>query len=141
MPSDCIFCRIAAGEADATVIYRDDHSVAFADIAPLEKGHTLVIPKLHVKNIYSLEGETASRVFETTIKVARALKSVLKCDGMTVMQANEPAGGQEVLHFHFHVVPRWSGHRIYGFTLKRERAPREEIEGIFAPVRAALKNP
>ena len=106
---ECIFCAIAKGEAPAEVVYEDQATLAFLDINPATPGHTLVIPKVHVRNIYDLSDETAAAVMRTATLVARGLRSALRPDGMNLMQANERAGFQSVFHFHFHLVPRWVG--------------------------------
>ena len=77
------------------------------DINPANPGHTLVIPKRHVRNVYDLDEETAAAVMRTTVRVARAIKRALQPDGMNLVQSNERAGGQDVFHFHIHVIPRW----------------------------------
>ena len=104
---DCIFCDIVESRAPADVVFEDGETLAFMDINPANPGHTLVIPKQHVRNIYELDGETAAAVMRTTVKVARAIKSALQPDGMNLVQSNERAGGQDVFHFHMHIIPRW----------------------------------
>ena len=104
---DCIFCAIAEGRAPAEVVFEDGETLAFMDINPANPGHTLVIPKRHVRDIYELDGETAAVVMKTTVKVARAVRMALQPDGMNLVQSNERAGGQEIFHFHIHVIPRW----------------------------------
>ena len=106
---ECIFCAIAKGEAPAEVVYEDQATLAFLDINPATPGHTLVIPKVHVRNIYDLNDEIAAAVMRTATRVARGLRNALRPDGMNLMQANERAGFQSVFHFHFHLVPRWVG--------------------------------
>ncbi len=105
----CIFCAIAKGEAPAEVVYEDLATLAFLDINPATLGHTLVIPKVHVRNIYDLNDEIAAAVMRTATRVARGLRNALRPDGMNLVQANERAGFQSVFHFHFHLVPRWVG--------------------------------
>jgi len=104
---ECIFCDIIEGRAPAETVFEDDETLAFMDINPASPGHTLIIPKRHVRDIYELDGETAAVVMKTTVKVARAVKMALQPDGMNLVQSNERAGGQEIFHFHIHVIPRW----------------------------------
>ncbi len=106
---ECVFCAIVRGDAPAEVVYEDEETLAFVDINPATPGHTLVIPKMHVRNIYGLNDETAAAVMRTAIRVARGIRDALHPDGMNLLQANERAGFQSVFHFHFHVVPRWIG--------------------------------
>ena len=103
---NCIFCQIVSGEIGATKVYEDAETLAFLDIAPNNHGHTLVIPKDHFENIYSLPGETAARMMLCAQKISIAIKNALSCDGITITINNEAAGGQEVFHSHIHVIPR-----------------------------------
>ena len=115
---ECIFCAIVEGRAPAEVVFEDGETLAFMDINPANPGHTLIIPKRHVRDIYELDEETAAVVMRTTVRVARALKRALQPDGMNLVQSNERAGGQEIFHFHIHVIPRW-----YGDGLRLARPP------------------
>ncbi|MFQ6088946.1 MAG: HIT family protein [Candidatus Methanofastidiosia archaeon] len=106
---ECIFCAIVKGEIPATKVYEDEKTLAFMDINPATDGHTLVIPKRHVENIYSLNEEDGEGIMRTTLRVSKAIKKALKPDGLNLVQANEKAGFQEVPHFHMHIIPRWFG--------------------------------
>jgi histidine triad (HIT) family protein len=106
---DCIFCKIAAGEIPCTKIFEDDITLAFMDIAPISKGHLLVIPKNHFDNILEIDEETYGRLFSVICRVAKAVGASIIPDGMTVMQLNGKAANQEVPHLHIHIVPRWTG--------------------------------
>ncbi len=115
---DCVFCSIIAGRAPAEVVFEDGETLAFMDINPANPGHTLVIPKRHVRNLYELDEETATAAMKTTVRVARAIQRALQPDGMNLVQSNERAGGQEIFHFHIHIIPRW-----YGDGLRLARPP------------------
>jgi len=106
---ECIFCAIARGEASALVVYQDEETMAFMDINPATPGHTLVIPRAHVRNIYELDDHTAAAIMNTVLRVARGIREAMEPDGLNLMQANERAAFQSVFHFHFHLVPRWTG--------------------------------
>jgi histidine triad (HIT) family protein len=105
--ADCIFCAIASNRAPASIVYQDESTIAFLDIHPISKGHTLVIPREHCANLYELSADAGEMVMRTTVKVAEALRDVLKPDGLNLLQSNGQAAGQTVFHFHFHLVPRW----------------------------------
>jgi len=109
MASDCIFCRIAAGESPCSLVYEDDHTMAFLDISPVARGHTLVVPRKHVEQITAADDETLTAVMRTVRKVAAAEQRVLGADGINVTQANGEAAGQVVPHLHVHVIPRRAG--------------------------------
>lgn len=106
---DCIFCAIAAGEAEAEVVYSDERVVAFLDANPATDGHVLVVPRAHARGILDIEDEDAAAVLRAAVRVARAIDGALAPEGFTLFQANEPAGWQDVFHLHVHVVPRWTG--------------------------------
>ncbi len=138
MGADCIFCSIVRGEAPATKVWEDELALAFADAFPLERGHLLVVPKVHVENIYALDPELGAHLFRLTVRLAAALKTELEPDGMNLFQANELAGGQEVFHFHLHILPRWKERAPFRIIPNRTRSPYDELERLFAPVRARM---
>ena len=104
---DCIFCRIISGEIPSTTIYENSKFKVIMDIAPANKGHVLILPKEHYDNIYDIDTATAGELFELAAMTARALKSVLGCDGMNILQNNGTGAGQTVFHFHIHIIPRF----------------------------------
>ncbi|MCS6771773.1 MAG: HIT family protein [Kiritimatiellae bacterium] len=106
---DCVFCRILRGELPCQAVYEDDATLAFLDIGPIIKGHTLVIPKIHVERITDVPAEALGRVMQTVQRVAGALFRGLGADGVNVHQTNGAAAGQTVPHVHFHVIPRFEG--------------------------------
>jgi histidine triad (HIT) family protein len=114
----CIFCAIIEGQAPAEVVLEDEKTLAFMDINPANPGHALVIPKRHVQDIYGMDEEMAAAVMRATVQVAKAIKRALQPDGINLVQSNERAGGQEIFHFHVHVIPRW-----YGDGLRLARPP------------------
>ena len=109
--ADCIFCRIAAGEAPAIKIYEDDETLAFMDIRPSSPGHALVIPKAHVDDIFDAGDEHVCAVARTVRRVARAIDIALSPEGMRMAQFNRAPAGQTVFHYHVHVVPAIGGNR------------------------------
>jgi histidine triad (HIT) family protein len=104
-----IFSRIVQGEIPAAKIYEDDQTLAFLDINPATRGHALVICKEEYPDLLSVPPDLLAAVMQTTQKVARAITEALKPDGYNVMQNNGSAAGQEVFHYHVHIVPRWEG--------------------------------
>ncbi len=103
----CVFCAIVAGKEPAMVVYEDEHTVAFMDINPAVRGHVLVVPRRHARDIFDVSEEDAQHVMGTVVRVARAVEKALQPDGLNVIQANRRAALQSVFHFHVHVVPRW----------------------------------
>ncbi len=135
----CIFCEIVKREREAVIIYEDEYTMAFADLFPLMKGHTLVIPKKHFTNIYELDEEYASYLFRTTTKVAKKIKEILRPDGINIHQTNEKVAGQEVFHIHIHIVPRYIGQRLFIFHIDRKMASTDELKATFSPLIDELK--
>ena len=103
----CIFCAILSGTSPAWKVYEDDDAIAFMDINPAADGHTLVIPRKHVRDLWEIGEDVAQRVMAATVRVAAQIRRALHPDGMNVMHATGAAAFQTVFHFHFHVIPRY----------------------------------
>ncbi len=144
---NCIFCAIVAKRAPADVVYESDRALAFLDIHPVVEGHTLVVPKKHCRNLFDLDDESGQAVMHASRVVARALRAAYQADGLTVLQSNERAGGQQVFHFHAHLAPRFVGDGLMsrGPTERRmlwsaQQTPaRSELEAIAAKIRAHIQ--
>ena len=104
---DCVFCKVVKGELPAYKVYEDEKTLAFLDIYPVYKGHTLVVPKVHTENISDISESDLAAVAATSKKVAKLLKEKLNCDGVNLVQSNGKAASQVIMHFHMHVVPRF----------------------------------
>lgn len=104
---NCIFCQIIAGQIPASKVYEDEHVLAFLDISQVTKGHTLIIPKKHVRNILDMESQTAQEVFAPVPQLARALKKTTGAAGINLLNNSEEAAGQTVFHAHVHLIPRF----------------------------------
>lgn len=113
--NSCIFCKIVRKQAPASVIYEDESVMAFLDIRPLNLGHTLVIPKEHYETIYEIPDELIEHIHKIVKRTALAIKRATEADGITVIQQNERAAGQEIFHLHVHVVPRYQGQKLPRF--------------------------
>ena len=109
MKNDCIFCAIVAGEIPSFKVYEDEQVLAYLDINPFSKGHTLVIPKKHSTGLLDTDDETLAAIVARVKKVAARIQEKLGCDGFNIVQNNGEAAGQTVRHVHFHIVPRWNG--------------------------------
>ncbi|WP_037309331.1 HIT family protein [Ruegeria halocynthiae] len=106
---DNIFAKILRGEIPSTRVYEDDETLAFMDIMPRADGHLLVIPKTPCRNLLDASPQQLTAVIGTAQKLAKAVVTAFDADGVTVQQFNEAAGGQEVFHLHFHILPRHDG--------------------------------
>jgi histidine triad (HIT) family protein len=134
---DCIFCKIASGEAAAAIVYEDEHTMAFMDIGQVNPGHVIVAVKPHIRNIYALSGEMAAAFFQTATRVARAVKDAMQPEGMTLLQANEEVGFQTVFHLHLHVLPRHPDDGV-ALTWPAKNPVMKELERLAQQVKAAI---
>lgn len=106
----CPFCDIVQrDDEDAREVYRDEHVVAFFPTEPAVLGHTMVVPREHVPDIWSLSEETASHLAWATVRLAGAVRGAVEPEGLNIIQSNGEAATQTVFHLHVHLVPRWEG--------------------------------
>lgn len=108
MTKDCIFCKIVKGEIPCSKIYEDNEFLAFLDIAPINPGHTLIVPKVHCKNLLDFPKAEETDLIEFIKKVADAVVKATKADAFNLGMNNGRAAGQLVDHAHFHIIPRFS---------------------------------
>ncbi len=107
MAEDCIFCKIAAGEVPSETVQEDEHTLAFMDLNPWTRGHALVIPRNHSRNLYEVAEDDLRHAAAAAKRLALRMRERLECDGVNVLNACEPAAWQTVFHFHLHVIPRY----------------------------------
>ena len=137
----CVFCKIRAGELPASWIHRDDVVMAFMDIQPVNEGHTLLLPAAHAPNIANLDDGTTAHLFAIARRITRVLYETLKCDGVNWLVADGEAAGQEVFHFHLHLIPRYHQDG-FGFRFPndyRELPTRQALDHIARPIRGAAE--
>jgi histidine triad (HIT) family protein len=106
---ECIFCKIVRADIPSYKIYEDDYTLAFLDIAPVSKGHTLVIPKKHYANFEDIPEEELCALIKTVKKIGGMLKEGLGVFGYNMQVNNDPIVGQIIPHIHFHLIPRKEG--------------------------------
>lgn len=107
---DCLFCKIVSGDIPSNTIYEDEIVKVFLDINPTSNGHCLIVPKKHYTNIEDIDLETLKHINEVAKKMYKELKEKLNCEGLTLVQNN--GLGQEVKHYHLHLVPRYTNDEI-----------------------------
>jgi histidine triad (HIT) family protein len=107
--TDCLFCKIIAGEIPCTKIYEDGTVLAFLDIHPVNIGHILVVPKAHFANLYETPDQTLAHTMSVVKKLSVAVKGALDADGINIEMNNDSVAGQIIFHTHLHIVPRFSG--------------------------------
>jgi len=106
---DCIFCKLTTGKIPSYKVYEDDHVLAFLDIKPRAKGHTVVIPKVHAENLLDLNDELLPFLVLGIKRVIGRIEEKLHPEGYNVGLNHNEAGGQEISHLHVHIFPRWTG--------------------------------
>lgn len=132
-----IFAKMLRGEIPCFKVYEDEHTLAFMDIMPRSKGHTLIIPKAGSRNLLDADPATLTPLFLTAQKIAKASKEAFNADGVFVGQFSEAASGQTVFHLHIHVIPRFEGSPLKPEGTKGDMADVEESGNI---LRAYLDN-
>ena len=113
---NCIFCKIIRKSSPATRIYENEAVIAFLDIRPLNLGHTLVVPLKHYVDIFDIPKETLGQVHIVSKQIASAIKAATKADGISIIQQNGKAAGQDIFHLHVHVVPRFEEQKLPHFN-------------------------
>lgn len=109
----CPFCEIVRrDDPDAREVYRDQTVVAFFPLEPATLGHTLLVPRQHISNIWCLDEATAAHLARVTVRLSNAIRRALHPEGLNVIQSNGDAATQTVLHLHVHLVPRWEGDAV-----------------------------
>ena len=131
---DCIFCKVVAGELPAEKVDEDEHTLALMDINPWTRGHALVIPKQHARNIYEISNESLGRTMSAAKRLAFRMRDGLGAEGINLLNSTEPAAWQTVFHFHVHVIPRHEGD-----PLRLPGQPMEPGEGELAQIAAELR--
>ena len=135
--SDCVFCRIVAGQIPSTRVHEDELTLAFMDIGQVNPGHVLVAVKAHAENLYALDDVQAAAVQRTALRVARAIRDAFSPQGLSVYQANGKAAGQTVFHYHLHLVPRHEGDGM-ALAWPVKNPPRDALEQNAARIREKL---
>jgi histidine triad (HIT) family protein len=132
---DCLFCKLVAGEIPSLKIDEDDKTIAFMDINPWTRGHALVIPKEHSRNIYDVEPDDLAAVHITAQRLAKRMRDRLGCDGVNTLQSSEPVAMQTIFHTHVHVIPRYSDDGLR-LPAHPQPADQEELARLAEELRA-----
>jgi histidine triad (HIT) family protein len=135
---DCIFCRIAAGEVPASVVYRDDDILAFMAVPQASRGHVLVIPRSHYETCFDIDPHLVAPLFQTAVRIARAVNRTFAPDGLNLRQNNGRAAGQAVFHVHVHVLPRTAGVELDFHGASGIPSDRATLDQVAAQIAAAL---
>jgi histidine triad (HIT) family protein len=131
----CVFCAIVAGDAPAHVVDEDEHTIAFLDIAPFTRGHTLVVPRDHHADLWDVPADTWAAVTRAVHRVADHIHDRLEPDGLNLLQATRPVAFQTVFHIHVHVIPRWHDDGISVPPWPKPTATSEQLSEVAAALR------
>lgn len=126
---NCIFCKIANGDIPSRTIYEDEDFRVILDLAPATKGHALILPKNHYRNLYEIADDAAAKVLPLAKKMAVHMTQKLGCDGFNVLQNNNEIAGQTVFHFHVHLIPRY-GDDNQNLVMEPHRMSDEELDAV-----------
>jgi len=135
--ADCIFCKITAREILAHTVYENDHVLAFLDIHPASRGHTMVIPKVHAERLDQLDDRHIGPLFQGVKRVMALLEKALRPGGLNVGWNHGWAAGQHVSHLHVHLIPRYAGDGGGGIQSLIRSSAKEDLASIAAQIRTA----
>ena len=130
MDSNCIFCKLANGVFPTNFIYEDEDFKVILDANPATKGHSLILPKKHFKNLLDADEEILKKALPLAKKLSNKLIDVLKCDGVNILQNNNEAAGQAVFHLHIHLIPRYKEEKEHMLSWKPNKFSDEEMKNI-----------
>jgi histidine triad (HIT) family protein len=133
-----IFAKILRGEAPAVKVYEDSKTLAFMDLFPQARGHTLIIPKYECETILDCAPDMLNAAIALTQRIAKAVDKAIQPDGIMIAQMNRAAAGQSVPHLHFHVIPRYTGQILKTHFASGNKADEKELAEIAAKIKAAL---
>jgi len=137
--SDCIFCKIVAGEIPSHKVFENDAVFAFLDIAPLAEAHTLLVPRRHVTQLDQLTADESAAIGAVLPKLAAAVQKITGAAGYNILQNNGECAGQVVMHVHFHIIPR-NGADGLGFRWHPTKYAPGRDKAVLAELQSALKN-
>ncbi|WP_088012126.1 HIT family protein [Gottfriedia acidiceleris] len=136
--ANCIFCKIIEGSIPASKVYEDDDVLAFLDLSQVTKGHTLVIPKDHVENIFEMSEETASTYFRKVPQIANAIKDTFNVQGINILNNSGEVSGQTVFHYHMHILPRYG--KNDGFDVKWQSNQNQYTNETLQEIAKSIEN-
>jgi histidine triad (HIT) family protein len=138
MSNNCVFCKIAKGDIKPHTVFEDEKTLAFLDANPLAKGHTLIIPKIHVSKLEKLDANTVEAFFRTIHKMITPIQNAVGAQATTIVINNGKESGQEIPHVHAHIVPRFKGDKVGSIDSMMGRRPKisqEEMQKITESIR------
>ena len=131
---DCIFCQIVEKKIPSQILFENVTNLAFLDIFPISKGHTIVIPKNHYNNLEDIPVDELSELYKIVKKISSKIYKKLKIDGYNILQNNFKAAGQVINHFHIHIIPRSREDGKFRLLIPREQSKEEELKHILETI-------
>ena len=141
--SNCTFCDLINGAAEVSVCYEDADAIAFMDIQPVNPGHVLVAPKHHHTSLFDVPAELGDHLFHVTMRLAGAVRRVTGCEDMNIIVSSGAAAGQDVFHYHVHIIPRRADD---GFEVQlpfdgSAMPDRTKLDALAAQIIAGMQDP
>jgi histidine triad (HIT) family protein len=137
--SDCVFCSLVTGEAEASVVYEDEQLLGFMDLHPVNPGHVLLVPKEHATSMAEVDEDTGAHAFRVALRMQQAIRaSGVRCEGINLFVADGEAAFQDVFHFHVHVIPRFEGDP-FKISADWKEAPRHELDRVATDIRTSYE--
>lgn len=125
---NCLFCKIVKKEIPSNIVYEDEEVLAFLDIFPFEKGHTLIIPKNHYENLVDIPEDLYLKIMKIAKDLAQKYEQKLNNCGFNLVNNTKKIAGQEIMHFHVHLIPRRENKSLFNFNLKSNYQENEAQE-------------
>ena len=138
---NCIFCEIIAGHLPGSFVFRGEQVVAFLSLEQPNPYKVLVAPRAHVETLWDLDENLAAAIFQTTVRIARAIRTVSGCEGLNIIQSNGTAAQQEIFHFHIHLLPRFADDTPQGRVLlqwEHAESSRQRLDQLAQELRLGL---
>ncbi len=136
---ECIFCKIVNGEVLANKIYESDKVLAFLDVKPVSKGHTLIITKKHYKDVYDAPENDLREVIAASKKISIAMEKGLNADGVNILHASRKEAQQSVFHFHVHIVPRYKDDGLDMWIKGGYKESESDLKGVGEKIKKELR--
>lgn len=136
---DCIFCKISSGQLPASFVFQSEKVFALLSLDQPNPYKVLVVPRSHIENIYDLSEEDAAHIFQAAVKISRAIRDASGCDGLNLVQSNGRTAGQDVFHFHLHLLPRFDNDAVI-LSWQHRQAERSQLNQMAKEIRLHLEN-
>lgn len=133
---ECIFCQIVEKKIPSHILFENDTNLAFLDIFPVSKGHTIVIPKNHYDNLENIPVSELAETFKVVKELSVLIHNKLKIEGYNILQNNFRAAGQVINHFHVHIIPRSNKDRKFQLIIPREQSKEEDLKQVLQIINA-----